>query len=174
MGTEKLTSAEQAAEKTRKAELAAEIERMDDTELALLAKRAGVDPAAFPKRPDLVAAIELKAEQDAALGRQALRDMDEGENRKVLAEDDRRAPTARILRALNAEFCRDIPQEGRAGSFAPDDGDVRFGGEYDVPDGKYRVGGSDWVFEITKKKLAGAVLASEANRYGGKGVIAVE
>lgn len=172
---DKLNAAEQASEDQRKADLAGDIERKDDVELKLFAVQLGVpDADKIAKRADLVAAIELKTEADAAAGRKALRAMEAEEAASVAAENDKRPPSSRVIRALNAEFCRDVPQEGRAGSFEPDDGHPRFGGGYDVPDGKYRVTGSDWVFEIRKKKLAAAVMATEANRYGGKGVIAVD
>jgi hypothetical protein len=174
MGDAKMTPAELADEKKRKAGLAAEIERMDDTELKLLAARVGVDPATTPERKDLVAAIELKAEADAAAGRQAIRDMDEQERTAVSDEDSKRPATARIIRALNAEFCRDIPQEGRHGSFEPDEDHPRFGGDYDVPNGKYRVSGSEWLILIHKKKLQGIERATEKNNYGGRHVIAVD
>lgn len=174
MGTETMTAAEKQAEKKRKDDLAAEISRMDDVELGLLAKRAGVDAEKFPKREDLIAAIELKAEADAADGREALRNMEAEEQAFVADEDLRRPAVNRIIRALNAEYCRDIPPEGRHGSFEPDDDHPRFGGDYDVPNGKYRVVGSNWLFLIHKKKLQGAEIATEANKYGGKHVIAIE
>ncbi len=174
MGTETMTAAEIGAEKQRKADLAAEIERMDDTELKMLAQRMGVDPAATPARKDLVAAVELKAEADAALGRQKIREMEAEEEASIANEDTRRPASARIIRALNAEFCRDIPQDGRGGSFEPEEGDPRFGGDYDVPNGKYRVTGSEWLISIHKKKLMGIERASEANKYGGKHVIPID
>ena len=172
--TEKMTRAEKAAEKQRKADLAAEMERMDDNELKMLAQRAGVDASQHPERKDLVAAIELKAEADAAAGRAAIRDMEEQEGQSVANEDVNRPESSRIIRALNAEFCRDIPQEGRAGSFEPDEDHPRFGGDYDVPNGKYRVTGSEWLILIHNKKLMGIERATEANKYGGKHVIAVD
>jgi hypothetical protein len=174
MGKEQITSAEQQAEKQRKADLAAEISRMDDTELALLAKRIGVEPEKSQKREDLVAEVELKAEADAAAGRQAIRAMEEEEGAFVADEDSRRPAVSRIIRALNATFCGDIPQEGRHGSFEPDEDHPRFGGDYDVPNGKYRVAGSEWMFVIHKKKLMSAESATEANKWGGKHVIPIE
>ncbi len=174
MGNETMTAAEQQAEKQRKADLAAEMARMDEVELKLLAARAGVEADKYPKREDLIAAIELKAEADAATGRQALRDLEEEEKNSVATEDDRRPPATRIIRALNAEFCSDIPQEGRGGSFEPDEDHPRFGGDYDVPNGKYRVSGSEWLFLIHKKKLQAVERATEANKYGGKHVIAID
>lgn len=173
MGTETMTAAEVQAEKQRKADLSVQIERMDDVELNLFAKRIGVEPEKM-KRADLVAAVELKAEADAADGRQAIRDMETEEGEFVANEDVNRPASARIIRALNFEFCKDIPQAGRAGSFEPDSDDPRFGGDYDVKNGKYRVSGSEWLFLINNKKLISAERATEANKYGGKAVIAIE
>lgn len=174
MDNEKMTAAEQRAEKRRKADLSAQIGRMDEVELGLFAQQVGVDASKTPAREDLIAAIELKAEVDAAAGRQALRDMEAEETVSVADEDSRRPAASRIIRALNAEFCRDIPQEGRHGSFEPDEDHPRFGGDYDVPNGKYRVVGSDWLFLIHRNKLQGAELATEKNNYGGKHVIAID
>lgn len=170
-----MTASEQAAEKQRKADLAAELERKDKVELGLLAKKIGVPGHdKLHTRKDLIAAIEEKADADAAAGRQKIRDMEAEEGRFVAGQDDSRPQSSRVLRALNAEFCRDIPQEGRAGTFEPEDNDARFGGDYDAPDGKYRVVGSDWIFEIKGKKLASAIRASEQNRYGGRDVESVD
>lgn len=174
MSEETMTAAEISAEATRKAELAAEIKEMDDTQLAELAKRAEVDASAYPKREDLIAAIELKAEEDAAKGRQALRDIDAAQKAAVETEDTRRSEPARIIRALNAEWCREIPAEARGGHFEPDSDDPRFGGVYDVKNGKYRVAGSDWLFLIAGKRLVSAEFATEKNKWGGKAVIPIE
>lgn len=174
MGNETMTSNEQQAEKRRKADLAAEMKRMDDVELRLLAARVGVAADDTTKRDDLIAAIDLKAEADAAAGRQKIRDIEAEEGKTVEEEDAKRPATSRIIRGLNAEFCRDIPQEGRSGSFEPDEDHPRFGGDYDVPNGKYRVAGSEWLFLIHKKKLQGVERASEANKYGGKHVTEID
>lgn len=175
MDGEKLTAAEQSAEKQRKADLSLQIERMDDTELGLFAKHVGVDPEKM-SRQDLVAAVELKAEADAAAGRQAIRDMEKEQGEAVANEDVNRPAASRIIRALNVEFCRDIPQEARAGGFEPEDDHDRFGAgaSYDVPNGKYRVAGSEWMFTIHKKRLMSAERATEQNKWGGKHVIPIE
>lgn len=175
MSDEKLTAVEQAAEKARKADLAADLARKDPTELKLLAQQIGVvDADKIEKPEDLKAAIELKAEADAAAGRQRIRDMEAEEAESVGDEDANRPSTSRIIRALNAEFCRDIPQEGRHGSFEPDGDDPRFGGDYDVSNGKYRVVGSEWLFLIHRKKLQAVERAGDVNKYGGKYVIAID
>jgi hypothetical protein len=174
MEPEKLTAAEAAAEKQRKEDLAAEIKRKDDVELKLFAQQIGIDADKHPKREDLQAAIELKAEEDAAAGRKAIRDADEEQAKSVATEEDRRTASARAVRALDAEFCRQVPQEAYSGSFEPGEAHPRFGGEYEVPNGKYRRTGSEWVFEFRKKRLISAVRATAANNYGGEGVKAVD
>jgi hypothetical protein len=175
MKAETMTDAERAAEKARKEGLAAEMASMTDEQLADLATRAEVDAKAYPKRKDLIAAIELKAEADAAVGRQALREADEAQKKAVEDEDARRPAPSRIIVQLNAEFCRDMPEAARSsGAFEPDDGDPRFGGDYNVQNGKYRVVGSDWLFLIAGKRLVSAERATEANKWGGKAVIQVD
>lgn len=79
----------------------------------------------------------------------------------------------RIVLGLNQSFCSDVPAEARAGSFdVPSDHD-RFGHHYDVPDGVYRVEGSDWLFTFAKKKLANVTRAAAENDFGGDKVIVV-
>lgn len=174
MAKEILTEAEKAADRQRKADLIASIERKDDVELNMFAKQIGLDPEKYSSRADLVTAIESLDEDNAAAGRQKIRDMETEEANSVASENDRRTAGSRIMHALNAEFCRDIPQEGRSGSFEPEDDDPRFGGDYDVPNGKYRVAGSEWLFLIAKKKIVSVERASERNKFGGKGVILID
>ncbi len=164
-----------AAEEKRKEDLHAELKRKDAVELDLYAKQHGIDLGEAKTVADKRAAIELHAEDEAkkAIGEQRIKHMESDQGKKVANEDQQRDDTARTMRQLNALFCRDIPQPARAGTFKPENGDVLFGGDYDVPDGKYRVAGSEWVFEIRKHKLVNALQASAANQYGGKGVIEV-
>jgi hypothetical protein len=164
-----------AAEEKRKKELHTELGRKDAVELDLYAKQLGIDISDAKTPEDKRAAIELQAEEQAkaAMADARIKHMESEQGRKVAREDDNRDDTAKIVRQLNALFCRDIPQDARSGSFKPGKDDALFGGEYDVADGKYRVAGSDWVFEIRKKKLAGAVQATQANQYGGKGVVSI-
>lgn len=171
---EKLTGAEQSAETKRKDELAAAIAAKDDVELKLFAKELDVpDVDKLSERKDLIAAIELHEEKVAGEHRARLRKMEDDEAAKVNGADDKRAPDAKAIRALNAEFCRALPEGSRSGQFEPGD-DARFTGDYSVKDGKYRVAGSDWVFEIRKGRLLRATRATPENGYGGKGVVAVE
>lgn len=85
-----------------------------------------------------------------------------------------RQPAAQALRALNADFCADIPQEGRAGRYSatPHDRFARLP-ELPVADGKYRVLGSGWVLVLRRGRLVEAIEA-KAPHWGGKGVITVE
>lgn len=162
-------------EEARQHDLAAKLKRMDVTELRLYAEKTGVDLSSAPHRDDIVAAIELKEENDAkaAAAQKAIEDDEKAQGEKIRDEADQRGPIERRVRALNAEFCRDVPQEARAGSFDPGEDHARFGGEYDVPDGRYRVVGSDWLFDIADKRVAGAQRATAQNNYGGKNVIAI-
>lgn len=164
-------------ETTRKTDLKASLGRMDDVELGLCATQRGIDPRKFTKRDDLIAAIELQAEDEAnsAASKKKIEQDEADQAKSIASEEDQRTGTAKIIRALNAEFCRDLPHEARSGSgFEPEEGHPRFGGEFDVPNGRYRVSGSDWLFDIKGKRLAGVERATEQNKFGGKKVIAVD
>lgn len=164
-----------AAEEKRKKELHAELARKDKVELDLYAKQHGIDLGDAKSVDDKRTAIELHAEDQAvkAIGEQRIKHLEDEQAKSVRTENDDRDDTAKTMRQLNALFCRDIPQPARAGTFKPEKDDALFGGDYDVPDGKYRVAGSEWVFEIRKQKLVNALQASAANQWGGKGVIPV-
>lgn len=164
-----------AAEEKRKKDLHAELGRKDAVELDLYAKHLGIDIADAKTVEDKRAAIELHAEEQAkaAASEALIKHMEAEQGRKVAREDDSRDDAAKTVRQLNALFCRDIPQDARSGSFKPGKDDALFGGEYEVANGKYRVAGSDWVFEIRNRKLVNAVQATQANQYGGKGVISI-
>ncbi len=157
------------AEPKRKEELAAKLKRMDDTEVKLYAQKIGADITAAKDRADMEAAIELKEEDTAkaAAFKAAIEAEDAAQARAVATEADKRDPTERILRALNAEFCRDIPASARSGGFEPDDNDPRFGGDYDVANGRYRVSGSEYYFDIKGKKLVSAERAVPPD-FGGE------
>lgn len=165
----------EAVETRRKADLHAELERKDTVELGLFAKDKGVDLGGAATDADMHAAIELHMEAEAkkAAADAAIKEIEAQEARSIARENDGRDDTARTLRALNAVFCSDVPQDARGGTFKPVKGDAVFGGDYDVPNGKYRVAGSEWVFEIKGDKLVGAVRATQQNQYGGKGVTSV-
>lgn len=162
-------------EDARKHDLAAKLKRMDVTELKIYAEKTGVDISSAPHRDDIVAAIELKEENDAkaAAAQKAIEDDEAAQARAIKDETDQRGPIERRIRALNGDFCRDVPQEARGGSFEPGEDHERFGGEYDVPDGRYRVTGSEWLFDIEDKRLARAQRATEQNRFGGNKVVAI-
>lgn len=169
-----MNTTEQQALAKRQADLLAELNALPDADLQKRAAAEGVDTSKLKTRENVVEAIEIKISDDE--GKARLEAMQRAEDE--LARSDKESGTdrvARTIRTLNAAFCADIPQSGRGGSFSPDDDPGgKFDGGYDVPDGKYRVTGSDWVFSIKKKKLDEAVLATPENKYGGKGVIAVE
>jgi aminopeptidase N len=171
---EKLTQGERAELEKYNTDLAAEIAAMDDTELGLLAKRADVDASKYPKRDDLIAAIKEKASADFAAGKVELREMAESESQRVMATEEARPASARIIRALNASFCRDMPEEARAGAYEPTADEGEFGGEYAVANGIYRVLGSEWVFEIKGKRLIRAFNARPENKWGGDKVVQVD
>jgi hypothetical protein len=149
---------------------------MDDVELKLLAKRIGVDDrqkipeAQGPDRGD-------RAEgRGRCRGRpQAIRDMEARKPRRRRARRQAAAGGAHHPRAQRRILPRH-PAGRRAAVSSPEEDHPRFGGDYDVPNGKYRVAGSEWLFLIHKKKLQGVERsrATEANKYGGKHVIAVD
>jgi membrane protein involved in colicin uptake len=162
-----MNKAERAAEAERAAALMKELGALSDAELQKRAEDLKLDVSKCKNRDEVEAAIE-KHEHDAA-GKARLEAMKRAE---ADARDREPSDTAKVLHRLNHDFCRDIPQEGRGGTFVPDDGS-EFSGSYFVPDGTYRVVGSDWLFVIKGRKLAQAMTATAANKYGGKDVIEV-
>lgn len=172
--TVELTQGERADLEKYNTDLAAEIAAMDDTELGMLAKRAELDATQYKSREDLVAAIKEKAAADYTAGKIELRKMVEEENRAADAQVANRSASARAVAGLNFNFCRDLPEEARSGSFSPIEGDAAFGGEYAVPNGRYRVVGSEWIFEIRGKRLVSAFVANASNNWGGDKVVQIE
>lgn len=164
-----------AAEEKRKKNLHEELKRKDATELKLYAQQHSFDLSGAETVADMRAKIELLAEEVAkkAATEEEIKHLEDEEMRKIAREGGDRDQVNKDLRALNALFCSAVPQAARDGSFEPEKGDPVFGGEYEIPNGKYRVVGSEWVFEIRKGKLAGVVRAAPQNGYGGKDVIAV-
>lgn len=83
------------------------------------------------------------------------------------------------LVSFNADFCRELPQDPRSGQHAKDghytqvEGDKFDGREFPVPDGRYRVAGSEWVFDFEGGAFIEAMRATAANEFGGPDVIAV-
>lgn len=90
------------------------------------------------------------------------------------AADRRKSPSLveRAVAKFNVEFCRDLPQSARGGGFEPGD-DPRFAGEFDVPDGVYRVAGGEWLHTFKGGRYTGSARATEANRWGGDKVVSV-
>ncbi|MCD0419484.1 hypothetical protein LOC51_19895 [Rubrivivax sp. JA1024] len=149
---------------------------MSDADLLALAQSIGVDvfkgDASGLSRDDLIAAIELHEEAQVEAAAKQLAADEAAQAASVAREAGDRSPSDQVIRRLNADFSRDVPQAARSGEFDPA-GDPRFGGEYDVPNGRYRVVGCDWVFQIKSKKLASVLEASPANKWGGKSVVMV-
>lgn len=83
------------------------------------------------------------------------------------------------LVSFNAEFCRDLPQHAGTGQHAKDgnytqvEGDKFDGKNYPIPDGRYRVAGSDWVFDFEGGGFVEAMRATKANEFGGPSTINV-
>ncbi|MFT0876003.1 hypothetical protein VRZ08_05540 [Rhodopseudomonas sp. G2_2311] len=136
---------------------------------------ANVEAAAKQKAADEAAKDEAAAKQKAAEeAAKKLVDDEAAQAAKIAAEDSGRSAVDRVIRRLNSDFCRDLPEGARSGDYDADaDRDQRFSEPYEVPNGRYRVAGSDWVFEIKSKKLVSAFRATDANRWGGKGVVSV-
>jgi hypothetical protein len=80
----------------------------------------------------------------------------------------------KALHALNAKFCANLPQSTRAsGRYEADKADKVARERILVPDGRYRVSGSDFVLTIVGGRLREAVRADPPH-FGGDNVIAVE
>lgn len=202
MSVIELTPIERAEVEQYCKELAAEISTMDGVEIGILAERAQVDAEKFPERAHLEAAIEEKARADFIKGKVELREMTETQNKRADEEDRKRTAEARVLHALNREFSRIVPatlhmfvmpelpenptQEDLrreklmqrmighwVGSYCPPRGDPSFGGEYAVPNGKYRVAGSPFIFEFKSRRLVEVRAANPDNDFGGEDVKAV-
>lgn len=161
---------EKAAEAKRAAELKKELKALSDAQLQARAEQSGVDLSRCKTRDDVETAIE-KHEHDAA-GKARLEALQRAED-DAARNNPEPSATAKIVHGLNNAFCADIPQEGRAGNFVPEEDGAFSAEEYDVPDGTYRVAGSDWYFVIKGKKLAQAARASAENKWGGKDVVQV-
>lgn len=85
-----------------------------------------------------------------------------------------------VLVSFNADFCRDLPQDPKSGQHAKDgiytqvEGDKFDGKEYPIPDGRYRVGGSEWVFDFEGGGFVEATRATAENAHGGPAVIKID
>jgi hypothetical protein len=80
---------------------------------------------------------------------------------------------AKVLHAFNASFCANLPQNARAyGHYIPEPGDALARQRLAVPDGRYRLAGSDYVFTIAGGRLKEAMRADPPH-FGGDNVVAV-
>lgn len=61
----------------------------------------------------------------------------------------------------------------RYGSYVQVEGDEYDGKPYGIPDGTYRVQGSDWLFRFEGGGFVEANLATAANEWGGKDAISI-
>lgn len=117
-------------------------------------------------------ASKIIADEDAA-NEAADREAREAAERKAKEVADRKAAPAdgemheadipardRSIRSVNAAFIKDLPRAVRSGGVHTVDPDSPEAGEHRVPDGRYRVSGSDYVLEFRDGKWAGAVLAN--------------
>lgn len=128
-------------------------------------------PASDP--PEEETPAQKKAREEAAL-----RHAQELEQRSF--EASQRAPADGLsneqretIRRVNFEFCRDVPQEARGGSFDATDHERFQGQKFDLPDGTYRTAGGDWFYTFRRGRLEAAAIATEANKYGGSKVVIV-
>lgn len=54
---------------------------------------------------------------------------------------------------LNSHICGAVPQDAaQSGAYEPKD-DPRFAGATPVPDGRYRITGSDWILTVRSRRL---------------------
>jgi hypothetical protein len=85
-------------------------------------------------------------------------------------------PVHFAVRSIYEEFARALP-EGAAQRqhyhSVAGDRFHRMAPVASVPDGTYRVAGSDWLLTFKQNRLAAAVMATPQNQYGGRRVIAV-
>lgn len=79
---------------------------------------------------------------------------------------------AAAVRDFLADFCRDLPQEARGGLYRAVKGDRFAATRVLVPDGRYRVMGSDWVLGFERGKFLDAVRAVPPD-FGGAGVVEI-
>lgn len=118
---------------------------------------------------------ELTADEKAKLAKDRLAQIDREdeaasqlEPKQELGKDE-----ARTVRQFVAAFSARLPNgAAQQGAIVADDNDPRLAGEFAVPDGRYRVVGSDWIVVFRKHRFAGAELARPP-LFGGKNVIPV-
>lgn len=89
-----------------------------------------------------------------------------------MARPDLDPKAATALRGLLARFTGNVPQAARGGAYEPKPGDGLGDDDLDVPNGTYRVHGSDWLITIAKKRFTLAARAMPP-KFGGANVIQV-
>lgn len=91
---------------------------------------------------------------------------------KAKAELDLMGATA--LRDLTARFAGNIPAKALKGSpYQPEPGDGVSDAVLDLPDGTYRVSGSDWLVMVEDGAAVQFERANAVNKFGGDSVIEV-
>lgn len=119
-------------------------------------------------------AIKIIADEDAAkeaaerqAREEAERQAKEAAERKAREEGagrDVNDPVRdRAVRSVHAAFIKDLPRSVRSGGVHAVDPESPEAGDHAVPDGRYRVSGSDYILEFSGGKWAGAVRASPRN-----------
>lgn len=146
-----------------------ELGKLNDADLKQRAADLGIGLEGDETREEiefmLAGATVAKEEADAAAEEQRQRDEAEraereafyktpaGKKQKAIDEQNARD---NAVRAVHANFIRALPNAARSsGSFdvAPDSPDA---GKHPVPDGRYRVAGSDWIVEFKGGKWSSA------------------
>lgn len=77
-----------------------------------------------------------------------------------------------VIRQFNADFCRDLPEGALSGLYSARKGDRFDGRRVMVPDGRYRIAGSDWILGFERSRFIDAVRAGPPD-FGGSGVVVV-
>lgn len=148
----------------------------DADKLRKIAHDQGVDVSKATTIEEARAAIladaegKLSAADREALAKERLAEMERDDKAKgPAAEPDE---VTKTIRQVNTDFCREVPQELRNGGEV-EEGHARFGGRYKVPDGTYRIEGSEWLYTFAGQRLKGVGIASAANKWGGESVKSV-
>lgn len=81
---------------------------------------------------------------------------------------------AKHLRGFNEDFCAKLPGDARFGRYDAEPGDRFAKVRVPVPNGRYRVVGSEWIHEFVGGRFVRAVRATAENEFGGADVVGVE
>jgi hypothetical protein len=79
---------------------------------------------------------------------------------------------AEIVRAFNKDFCAHLPGDARFGRYSAETGDSFAAERYRVPDGRFRVTGSEWVLCFQNQRFVDAIRAVPPD-FGGADVVEV-